>query len=239
MINRRTLSASMAMGLLLMTSARTDAADGGGSGGGGGGAAGSGGGGSPAGGTGGFNSGDFNGLGGGSLNLPDLYKLIKLPFELISMAVDYNNKNQAADATKRGTELQVIRREELVGLSKKGDAKAQNELGFNYFHGVGVSRDRAQAMTLYRLSALQDHAEAQNNLGLCYYTNIEGHGDPIEACALWRLAAPTFPKAQINLTYAEGKLPADSLLAITKRTDELRAEIAATLGKKALPPASK
>ena len=155
------------------------------------------------------------------------------------MAVDYNNKNQAADATKRGTELQVIRHEELVGLSKKGDAKAQNELGFNYFHGVGVSRDRAQAMTLYRLSALQDHAEAQNNLGLCYYTNIEGHGDPIEACALWRLAAPAFPKAQINLTYAEGKLPADSLLAITKRTDELRAEIAATLGKKALPPASK
>ncbi len=33
MLNRRTLSASMAMGLLLMTSARTDAADGGGSGG--------------------------------------------------------------------------------------------------------------------------------------------------------------------------------------------------------------
>jgi TPR repeat protein len=166
-------------------------------------------------------------------------EILAWPFQLISKLIDYNNKNQAADATKRGTELQVIRHEELVGLSKKGNAEAQNELGFNYFHGVGVSRDREQAMTLYRLSALQDHAEAQNNLGLCYYTNIEGHGDPIEACALWRLAAPTFPKAQINLTYAEGKLPADSLLAITKRTDELRAEIAATLGKKALPPASK
>ena len=165
--------------------------------------------------------------------------MVKLPFELISKAVASNNKTQAADATKRGTELQIVRNQELMGLSNKGEAAAQNELGFNYFHGVGVSRDRAQAMTLYRLSALQDHAEAQNNLGLCYYTNIEGHGDPIEACALWRLAAPTFPKAQINLTFAEGKLPADSLLAITKRTDELRAEIAATLGKKALPPASK
>ncbi len=153
--------------------------------------------------------------------------------------MDENHKINAAEATRRGALLQSDRNNELLGLANKGNAAAQNELGFNYFHGVGVSRDRAQAMTLYRLSALQDHAEAQNNLGLCYYTNIEGHGDPIEACALWRLAAPAFPKAQINLTYAEGKLPADSLLAITKRTDELRAEIAATLGKKAVPPTSK
>jgi len=91
-----------------MTSARTDAAGASGGGGTGGGA--------PAGGTGGFNSGDFNGLGGGGVDLNALFKLIKLPFELISMAVDYNNKNRAADATKRGTELQAIRHEMALAL---------------------------------------------------------------------------------------------------------------------------
>lgn len=77
MLNRCTLSASMAMGLLLMTSARTDAADGGGSGG------------VP--------------LGGGG-NDPNpitfIYEVVHGTYGLISKIVDENHKINAAEATR-------------------------------------------------------------------------------------------------------------------------------------------
>ncbi len=213
MLNRRTLSARMAMGLIFMTSARTDAADAGG------------GGGVP--------------LGGGG-NGPDpirfIYEVVHGTSGLISKIVDENHKINAAEATRRGALLQSDRNNELLGLANKGNAEAQNELGFNYFHGVGVSRDRAQAAYWYRQAANQGLPSAQNNLGLYYNNHDAGQDDPIEACALWRLAAPTFPKAQINLSFVveESRKTLSSVefttfsASVEKRYQELRKAIAIT-----------
>ncbi len=46
-------------------------------------------------------------------------------------------------------------------LAERGGAEAQYNLGFMYEHGLGVSRDEAEAVTWYRKAAEQGHAAAQ------------------------------------------------------------------------------
>lgn len=48
-------------------------------------------------------------------------------------------------------------------------------LGWAYFTGTGVKRDRAKAVALYRVSARRGSPEAMWNLALCYE---EGTGVP-------------------------------------------------------------
>jgi uncharacterized protein len=71
----------------------------------------------------------------------------------------------------------------------RGDAKAQNNLGFMYSEGQGVARDYKQAMSWYRKAAAQGDAGAQNNLGLIYYKG-EGVAQDyyVEAYKWWTLA---------------------------------------------------
>ena len=52
--------------------------------------------------------------------------------------------------------------------AEKGDAGAQNNLGFCYSKGQGVVKDEVEAVHWYRKAAGQNLALAQNNLGLCY-----------------------------------------------------------------------
>lgn len=60
--------------------------------------------------------------------------------------------------------------EELIKSAKKGDAKAQNNLGFCYEKGEGVKQDYEEAVYWLIKSAEQGYAYAQYNLGLCYQT---------------------------------------------------------------------
>jgi TPR repeat protein len=53
--------------------------------------------------------------------------------------------------------------------AKKGDAKAQNEIGLCYDQGVGVAKDAQQAFLWYSKSAAQNYPTAQYNVGVCYY----------------------------------------------------------------------
>ena len=46
----------------------------------------------------------------------------------------------------------------------RGDAFAQNNLGWMYARGRGVPRDDEEAIRLYRLAAGQGNATAQRNL---------------------------------------------------------------------------
>jgi len=77
----------------------------------------------------------------------------------------------------------------LKALAEKGDARAQNQLGYMYDNGRGVQKDDREAVAWFRKAALQGHASAQINLGLMY---AEGEGvpqDDKEAVAWYRKAA--------------------------------------------------
>ena len=70
----------------------------------------------------------------------------------------------------------------------QGVAKAQNNLGNMYYHGLGVAQDYAKAAKWYRKAADQGHANAQFNLGGMY---VNGQGvrlDYIQAHMWWNLA---------------------------------------------------
>lgn len=51
--------------------------------------------------------------------------------------------------------------ENLRTAAKKGDAQAQNELGWAYFHGEGVAVDKEESMRWHRKAAEQGHAPSQ------------------------------------------------------------------------------
>lgn len=53
-------------------------------------------------------------------------------------------------------------------LAEKGDAEAQNMLGYMYRYGQGVPQDFELARQWYRRAADQGNAMAQNNLGALY-----------------------------------------------------------------------
>ena len=88
----------------------------------------------------------------------------------------------------------------LWACEARGNAEAQNNLGFLYYTGQGVPQDYVEAARWYRLAADQGLAEAQYNLGLMY---AEGEGvpqDDAEAARWYRLAADQGDaKAQKNL----------------------------------------
>ena len=60
--------------------------------------------------------------------------------------------------------------EETKALAEKGDASAQNHLGYMYDAGNGVSQDFEEAAKWYRKAAEQGEAFAQFNLGIKYST---------------------------------------------------------------------
>ncbi len=57
---------------------------------------------------------------------------------------------------------------EWMPLAEKGNAEAQNSLGYMYSIGQGVTQDYKTAFKWYKLSAEQGNAEAQYNLALMY-----------------------------------------------------------------------
>ena len=50
----------------------------------------------------------------------------------------------------------------------KGDAKSQNELGYCFYYGDGITQDYSKAIYWYTKSAIQGFRSAQYNMGICY-----------------------------------------------------------------------
>lgn len=97
--------------------------------------------------------------------------------------------------------------DDLIEKAKKGDAEAQFNLGWAYYIGDGVSRDRPHAINLFRLAAEQGNAKAQEHLGGLYHSGIGVQKDAIESVKWVRLAANQGnAKAQTALgaAYAQG-----------------------------------
>ena len=57
--------------------------------------------------------------------------------------------------------------------AEKGHDSAQNNIGYMYSHGRGVTQDYQEAMKWYRLAAKQGNAMAQNNIGHLYQHGAE------------------------------------------------------------------
>lgn len=60
--------------------------------------------------------------------------------------------------------------------AKQGISKAQVSVGYAYDEGLGVRKDRVQAVHWYALAAAQGNAQAEFNLGMCYF-----HGEGVES----------------------------------------------------------
>jgi len=74
--------------------------------------------------------------------------------------------------------------EEVISLAKKGNAKAQYDLGLMYELGMGAKKDLNQAFAWYQKSANQDYAKAQYNLGI-FYALAKGIDKDIKQSKYW------------------------------------------------------
>ena len=73
--------------------------------------------------------------------------------------------------------------------AREGHAKAQFNLGFMYYNGLGVEQNRSEALKWYRLAATKGDPWAQNNLGLMYRDGRRADRDYVEAYKWLSLAA--------------------------------------------------
>jgi uncharacterized protein len=93
-------------------------------------------------------------------------------------------------------------------LAAEGDSTAQNDLGFMYDEGKGVTKDYTEALRWYRLAAAQGHATAQKNLGRMYEEGKGAKQDYAEAIKWYRQAAEqgnAFAQIDLGLKYAQGQ----------------------------------
>ena len=79
--------------------------------------------------------------------------------------------------------------ETLQDKAKKGDSKAQNELGNLYANGSIEDPTNKAALKLFEQSANQGYAEAQYNLGTMYQNAIGVDQDLKKAVMYFKLAA--------------------------------------------------
>ncbi len=90
--------------------------------------------------------------------------------------------------------------EAIKAKAENGDAAAQFIVGRDFETGMGIERDKVEAVKWYRKAAEQKYARAQFNLGVCY---LDGQGvakDENEAVKWFRKAAEqNLAQAQYNL----------------------------------------
>jgi TPR repeat protein len=106
-----------------------------------------------------------------------------------------------------------VKFEAVLSFCKKGDAsallegkytlaEAQNELGYAYEHGFGVTADNKEAVKWYTRSAEAGNATAQFNIGCCYSVGTGVEKDDKEAFKWYTLAAEAgHTAAQHNLGF--------------------------------------
>lgn len=100
-----------------------------------------------------------------------------------------NRKNQAVTSSAKKLFEQGAKYEEEENFKKavecyqksadQGNEDAQNNLGYLYYEGKGVSQDYEKAFALFKLAAEQNQKEAEYNLGLCYSS---GNGIESSVC---------------------------------------------------------
>ena len=98
--------------------------------------------------------------------------------------------------------------QEWEPLAKRGDADAQNMLGFMYRWGQGFAKNFEKAREWYRRSADQGNPTAQSNLGLVYWYGLGVPKDHKQAFHWFLRAAEqgnAAGQSHLGLMYFEGK----------------------------------
>lgn len=72
------------------------------------------------------------------------------------------DEEPAFEAANRALEMGVA----------NGDAWSMHNLGYHYASGLGVTKDKVKAASLYLEAAKLGLAASQNNIGWCYYTGV-------------------------------------------------------------------
>ena len=93
-------------------------------------------------------------------------------------------------------------------LAGRGNAEAQNMLGYMYRYGQGVTQNFEQAHHWYRLAADQGHVRAQNNLGAMYRQGLGVQQNYQEALRWFRRSAEQGnggAQNHLGLMYFEGE----------------------------------
>jgi uncharacterized protein len=76
-----------------------------------------------------------------------------------------------------------------LGQAKEGSAFAENNIGYLYEHGLGVSQSYVEAMAWYRRAANKNLAQAQFNIGTLYYYGYGVERNTREAVRWFRQGA--------------------------------------------------
>lgn len=109
--------------------------------------------------------------------------------------------------------------EETKALAEKGDASAQEALGFMYFSGEGVPKSPREAARWYRKAAIQGNAKAQFNLGSMYSKGEGVLEDDKEAAKWYRKAADqghVMAQYELGVLHLHGKgVKRDAITAFT------------------------
>jgi TPR repeat protein len=87
-----------------------------------------------------------------------------------------------------------------IEAAKKGNAKAQYEIGRCYYKGIGIAQSYTLAAVWFHKSAEQGYAKAQNYLGICYRKG-QGVAQDYSQAFYWyyKAAVQGYAAAQYNL----------------------------------------
>jgi hypothetical protein len=100
-----------------------------------------------------------------------------------------------------------------------GSLAAQHKLGVLLFEGVGVARDRLEAIRWLKLSANQGYAASHAALGRAYAEDhAQGRGHGIEAYFHFSVALALFPSGEVRARVAQER----DLLAKALTSEEVR-----------------
>ncbi len=126
--------------------------------------------------------------------VPAVYAQSKDPIEVGAAALDRNHFATAYRA--------------WIGPARKGDAMAQNNVGYLYEHGLGLTQSYVEAMAWYRKAANKNLAQAQYNIGTLYYYGYGVERNTREAVRWFRQAAKqelTEGQYMLGVAYYEGQ----------------------------------
>ena len=105
--------------------------------------------------------------------------------------------------------------------AEKGDAAAQNNIGWLYENGFGVKQDYAEALNWFSKAANRNNADAQNNIGWLYEKGWGVEQDFTEAMGWYR-------KAEFSKQATDAKYEGTCVLMLTVGADGLPKNIRVT-----------
>ncbi|MGB5506635.1 MAG: tetratricopeptide repeat protein [Sulfurovum sp.] len=128
-------------------------------------------------------------------------------FIIATLSLFANEFNQAVEDYNNGGYIKALNT--FYSLAKKGDAKAQFNVGLIYANGKGVQKDLTKARKWYEKAAKQDNGPAQYNLAQLYHAAGESDPHGYEKARYWyeKAVEAGIMQAYNNLAalYIEGK----------------------------------